>query len=86
MGDVLALVVRDGDNLTESAITWRSADELKRKKDDAVGAVVKGTEVMIQKDSALLDVHDLQRCDLTYPASHSLFIGDHDPVRPRFCV
>ena len=51
LGDVMALVaVRVGDSLIESAITRRSADELKLKKGDAVAAVVKATEVMIQKD------------------------------------
>ena len=44
------VVVRVGDNLIESAITRRSADELKRKKGDIVSAVIKATEVMIQKD------------------------------------
>jgi molybdopterin-binding protein len=37
-------------HLIESAITRRSADELKPKKGDAVAAVVKATEVMIQND------------------------------------
>ena len=51
MGDVMAHVdVRVGDNLIESAITRRSADELKLQKGDKVFAVVKATEVMIQKD------------------------------------
>jgi molybdopterin-binding protein len=51
LGDVMAhVVVRVGDNLIESAITRRSADELKLKKSDVVTAVVKATEVMIQKD------------------------------------
>jgi molybdopterin-binding protein len=51
LGEVMAhVVVRVGDNLIESAITRRSADELKLKKGDAVSAVVKATEVMIQKD------------------------------------
>jgi molybdopterin-binding protein len=51
LGDVIALIaVRVGDNLIESAITRRSADELKVKKGDTVSAVVKATEVMIQKD------------------------------------
>lgn len=51
LGDVMAhVVVRVGDNLIESAITRRSADELKLKKGDVVTAVVKATEVMIQKD------------------------------------
>ncbi len=51
LGDVMAhVVVRVGDNLIESAITRRSADELRLKKGDIVVAVVKATEVMIQKD------------------------------------
>jgi molybdopterin-binding protein len=51
LGDVMAhVIVRVGDNLIESAITRRSADELKLKKGDTVVAVVKATEVMIQKD------------------------------------
>ena len=51
LGDVMAyVVVRVGDNLLESVITRRSADELKLKKGDTVSAVVKATEVMIQKD------------------------------------
>jgi molybdopterin-binding protein len=51
LGDVMAHVtVRVGDNLFESVITRRSADELKLKKGDPVSAVVKATEVMIQKD------------------------------------
>lgn len=44
------VVVRIGDNLIESVITRRSADEPKLKKGDSVSAVVKATEVMIQKD------------------------------------
>ena len=51
LGDIMAhVVVRVGDNLIEGAITRRSADELKLKKGDTVSAVVKATEVMIQKD------------------------------------
>ncbi|MGA7136166.1 MAG: TOBE domain-containing protein [Terriglobales bacterium] len=51
LGDIMAhVVVRVGDNLIESVITRRSADELKLKKGDTVAAVVKATEVMIQKD------------------------------------
>ena len=51
LGDVMAhVVVRVGDNLIESLISRRSAVELKLKKGDAVAAVVKATEVMIQKD------------------------------------
>lgn len=51
LGDVMAhVVVRVGDNLIESVITRRSAEELHLKKGDSVAAVVKATEVMIQKD------------------------------------
>jgi molybdopterin-binding protein len=51
LGDIMAhVVVRVGDNLLESVITRRSADELKLKKGDKVAAVVKATEVMILKD------------------------------------
>jgi len=51
LGDIIAhVVVRVVDNLIESAITRRSADELKLKKGDTVLAVVKATEVMIQED------------------------------------
>jgi molybdopterin-binding protein len=51
LGDVMAhVVVRVGNDLIESVITRRSADELKLKKGDTVSAVVKATEVMIQKD------------------------------------
>jgi molybdopterin-binding protein len=51
LGDVMAhVVVRVGDNIIESVITRRSAEELNLKKGDTVSAVVKATEVMIQKD------------------------------------
>jgi len=51
LGDIMAHVtVRVGDHLIDSVITRRSADELKLKKGDTVSAVVKATEVMIQKD------------------------------------
>lgn len=51
LGTVMAhIVVRVGDNLIESVITRRSADELQIKKGDAVTAIIKATEVMIQKD------------------------------------
>jgi molybdopterin-binding protein len=51
LGDVMAhVVVKVGENLIESVITRRSADELKLKKGDTVSAVVKATEVMILKD------------------------------------
>ena len=49
-GDVMAhVVVKVGDNLVESVITTRSAREMKLKIGDTVGAVIKSTEVMLQK-------------------------------------
>jgi molybdopterin-binding protein len=51
IGDIMAhVVVKVGDNLIESVITRNSAEELKLKKGDTVRAVIKSTEVMIQKD------------------------------------
>ena len=51
LGTVTALItVKVGDNVVESVITKRSAEELKLKKGDKVTAVVKATEVMIEKD------------------------------------
>lgn len=51
LGTIMAhVVVRVGDNLIESIITRNSAEELKLKKGDSVRAVIKSTEVMIQKD------------------------------------
>ena len=50
LGDVLAHVtVRVGDGVIESVITRRSAEEMALKVGDRVTAVVKATEVMIQK-------------------------------------
>jgi molybdopterin-binding protein len=50
LGDVMAhITVRVGQNLIESVITRKSADELKLKKGDAVTVTVKATEVMIAK-------------------------------------
>lgn len=51
LGTVTAhVVVPVGDNLIESAITRRSTDELHLKKGDTVTAIIKASEVMIQKD------------------------------------
>ncbi len=51
IGDIMAhVVVKVGNNLIESVITRNSALELGLKKGDSVKAVVKSTEVMIQKD------------------------------------
>jgi molybdopterin-binding protein len=50
IGDIMAhVVVKVGDNLIESIITRNSAEELNLKKGDFVRAVIKSTEVMIQK-------------------------------------
>ena len=50
-GNVMAhVVVSVGDNVIESAITRRSAEELQLKKGDTVIAIIKSTDVMIQKD------------------------------------
>jgi molybdopterin-binding protein len=51
LGTVTALItVKVGDHVVESVITKHSAEEMKLKKGDKVTAVVKATEVMIQKD------------------------------------
>ena len=44
------VVVRVGENVIESVITRRSAEELNLKQGDTVTAIIKATEVMIQKD------------------------------------
>lgn len=49
-GGVMAHVaVRVGKNLIESVITKRSADEMRLKVGDMVTAVIKSTEVMLEK-------------------------------------
>ena len=51
LGDVMAhITVRVGQDLIESVITRKSADELALKKGDEVTVTVKATEVMIAKD------------------------------------
>ncbi len=50
LGGVMAhVVVRVGENLVESVITRRSAEEMALKKGDAVTVLIKSTEVMLQK-------------------------------------
>jgi molybdopterin-binding protein len=50
LGTVTALItVKVGDNVVESVITKRSAEEMGLKKGDKVTAVIKATEVMIEK-------------------------------------
>ena len=51
LGTVTALVtIKVGDNVVESVITRNSAEGMKLKKGDKVTAVIKATEVMVQKD------------------------------------
>ena len=51
LGNVMAhVVLRVGENVIESVITRRSAEELELKQGDTVTAIIKATEVMIQKD------------------------------------
>ncbi len=51
LGDIMAhVVMRIGEQQVESVITRASAEALNLKKGDTVRAVIKSTEVMIQKD------------------------------------
>jgi len=51
LGGVMAhVVVQVGENLIESVITRRSAEEMGLKMGDTVTAIIKSTEVMLQKD------------------------------------
>jgi len=50
LGGVMAhVIMRAGKNLIESVITKRSADEMNLKVGDKVSAVIKSTEVMLEK-------------------------------------
>ena len=49
-GVMTHVVIRVGQNLIESVITKRSADEMKLKVGDKVSAVIKSTEVMLEKE------------------------------------
>ena len=50
LGGVMAhVVVKVGSNLIESVITKRSVEEMKLKVGDKVSAVIKSTEVMLEK-------------------------------------
>ena len=50
LGDIMAhVVVEVGEHQVESVITRRSADEMKLKVGDTVAAVIKSTEVLLQK-------------------------------------
>jgi molybdopterin-binding protein len=48
-GVMAHVTLRVGKNMIESVITRRSADEMKLKIGDTVSAVIKSTEVMLQK-------------------------------------
>jgi molybdopterin-binding protein len=51
LGGVMAhIVIRVGENLIESVITKRSADEMNLKVGDVVFVIIKSTEVMLEKD------------------------------------
>jgi molybdopterin-binding protein len=51
LGNVMAHVtVRVGQNLIDSVITRQSAEEMNLKVGDTVAAIIKSTEVMLQKD------------------------------------
>ena len=49
-GVVAHVVVQVGENLIESIITKRSAEEMKLKVGDTIAAVIKSTEVMLDKN------------------------------------
>jgi molybdopterin-binding protein len=50
LGDIMAhVVVEVGNHMVESVITRRSAEEMDLKVGDTVAAVIKSTEVMLQK-------------------------------------
>jgi molybdopterin-binding protein len=50
VGDIMAhVVVRSGEIIIESVITRRSAEEMKLKVGDTVGAIIKSTEVILEK-------------------------------------
>jgi len=50
LGGVMGHVtIKVGDNLVESVITRRSAEEMNLKVGDTVWAVIKSTEVMLEK-------------------------------------
>ena len=50
LGDIMAhVVVKIGKGQVESVITRRSADEMKLKVGDTVGAIIKSTEVILEK-------------------------------------
>jgi molybdopterin-binding protein len=52
LGDIMALVtLQVGENLVDSVITRKSAEQLQLKVGDEVAALIKATEVMVLKQS-----------------------------------
>jgi molybdopterin-binding protein len=49
-GGMAHVIVRVGDNLIESVITRKSAEDIQLAKRDIVKAVIKSTEVILFKD------------------------------------
>jgi molybdopterin-binding protein len=49
-GGMAHVIVRVGDNLIESVITRKSAEDIQSAKRDIVKAVIKSTEVILFKD------------------------------------
>ena len=50
LGGVMAhITIQVGENVIESVITRRSADELHLQKGDSVTAVIKATEILVAK-------------------------------------
>ena len=50
LGTIMAhITIQVSENVIESVITRRSADDLKLKKGDSVTAVIKATEVLVAK-------------------------------------
>jgi molybdopterin-binding protein len=51
LGDIMALItVQVGENIVDSVITRKSAEDLNLKPGDDVAALIKATEVMIVKE------------------------------------
>lgn len=52
LGDIMALItLQVGENLVDSVITRKSAEQLQLKVGDEVAALIKATEVMVLKQS-----------------------------------
>ena len=80
VGNVMAhIVMQVGDNEIESVITRRSAEEMNLKVGDTVTAIIKSTEVMIQKlQCGSIRMLDPERRHLPNPPGRALLFGHHD--------